>query len=107
MEPGATPRRHSGPGPAQPSPTARKRSTDSVGGPSRNFEAKSADIAATYFGGRGGYVYEIKGAPGGIDVNDELGPLSPSPHEKEVAYGGGISWEYVTRVWQKDEWGEI
>ncbi|MBK3626350.1 hypothetical protein JHN59_16155 [Streptomyces sp. MBT49] len=69
--------------------------------------SKSADIAATYFGGRRGYVYEIKGAPGGIDVNDELGPLSPSPHEREVAYDGGISWEYVTRVWQKDEWGEI
>src|SRR3954447_26208348 len=38
VEPRATPRRHSGPEPAQPQPTARKRSTDSVGGPSRNFE---------------------------------------------------------------------
>ncbi|MEU3518144.1 polymorphic toxin-type HINT domain-containing protein [Streptomyces sp. NPDC006654] len=69
--------------------------------------SKSADIAATYFGGREGYVYEISGAPGGIDVNEELGALSPSPHEKEIAFDGGVPWEYVTRVWQKDEWGEI
>ncbi|MEU8951726.1 polymorphic toxin-type HINT domain-containing protein [Streptomyces sp. NPDC048489] len=69
--------------------------------------SKNAGIAATYFGGREGYVYEITGAPGGIDVNEELGALSPSPHEKEIAFDGGVPWEYVTRVWQKDEWGEI
>ncbi|GLW58994.1 scabin-related ADP-ribosyltransferase [Kitasatospora phosalacinea] len=69
--------------------------------------SKSADIAATYFGGREGYVYEISGAPGGIDVNKELGSLSPSPHEREIAFDGGIPWEYVTRVWKKDEWGEV
>ncbi|MBW8707192.1 hypothetical protein MBT84_46925 [Streptomyces sp. MBT84] len=38
VESGAIPRRHSGLRPPQPQPTARKRSTDSVGGPSRNFE---------------------------------------------------------------------
>ncbi|MGW7002512.1 polymorphic toxin-type HINT domain-containing protein [Streptomyces sp. NPDC054933] len=69
--------------------------------------SKSADVAATYFGGREGYVYEITGAPGGIDVNEELGALSPSPHEKEIAFDGAISWDYVTRVWKKDEWGEV
>ncbi|WSC34095.1 polymorphic toxin-type HINT domain-containing protein (plasmid) [Streptomyces sp. NBC_01768] len=69
--------------------------------------SKSGDIAATYFGGRHGYVYEIRGAPNGIDVNRELGPLSPSPHESEIAFDGGILWDYVTRVWKKDEWGEI
>ncbi|PWI43707.1 hypothetical protein CK485_16480 [Streptomyces sp. ICBB 8177] len=69
--------------------------------------SKSPDIAATYFGGPEGYLYEIRGAPHGIDVNNELGPLSPSPHEKEIAFDGGIPWEYVTRVWKKDEWGEV
>ncbi|MGW6418531.1 scabin-related ADP-ribosyltransferase [Streptomyces sp. NPDC055055] len=47
------------------------------------------------------------GAPNGIDVNRELGPLSPSPHEKEIAFDGGIPWKYVTRVWKKDEYGEV
>jgi hypothetical protein len=69
--------------------------------------SRSRDIAATYFGGREGYVYEIQGAPNGIDVNAELGPMSPSPHEREIAFDGGIPWQYVTRVWKKDEWGEI
>ena len=44
VESGATPRRHSGLRPAQPQPTARKRSTDSVGGPSRNFEASQRNV---------------------------------------------------------------
>ncbi|MFJ4623028.1 RNA polymerase sigma factor [Streptomyces sp. NPDC088812] len=46
MESGAIPRRHSGPPPAQPQPTARKRSTDSVGGPSRNFEVRNENYMA-------------------------------------------------------------
>ncbi|GAB2699202.1 LamG-like jellyroll fold domain-containing protein [Kitasatospora kifunensis] len=69
--------------------------------------SKSSDVAATYFGGQYGYVYEITGMAGGIDVNKELGPFSPSPHEKEIVFDGGIPWEYVTRVWKKDEWGEV
>ncbi|WKK22262.1 enterotoxin A family protein [Streptomyces olivoreticuli] len=55
----------------------------------------------------GGYVYEIKGAPGGIDVNATLGHASPSPFEAEIAFDGGIPWKYVTRIWKKDEFGEI
>ncbi|MFD7499422.1 hypothetical protein ACFV8T_45635, partial [Streptomyces sp. NPDC059832] len=35
---------HSGPRPAQPQPTARKRSTDPVGGPSRKFEVRASVI---------------------------------------------------------------
>ncbi|WP_435809253.1 scabin-related ADP-ribosyltransferase [Streptomyces longwoodensis] len=65
-------------------------------------------VAANFpAGGRGGYVYEIRGAPNGIDVNATLGVMSPNPHEAEVAFDGGIPWKYVTRVWQKDEWGEV
>lgn len=45
MESGATPRRHSGPWPAQTQPTARKRATDSVGGPSRNIEVSRGTLA--------------------------------------------------------------
>ena len=33
--------------------------------------------------------------------------MNPNAHEAEVAFDGGISWEHVTRVWKKDEWGEI
>ncbi len=58
-------------------------------------------------GGGGGYVYEIRGAPNGIDVNATLGGMSPNPHEAEIAFDGGIPWDYVTRVWKKDEWGEV
>ncbi|MEV6581907.1 polymorphic toxin-type HINT domain-containing protein [Streptomyces sp. NPDC051582] len=65
------------------------------------------DIARDLFGGRDGYVYEIRGAPGGIDVKKELGPANPTPHEAEIAFDGGISWEHVTRVWKKDEWGDV
>ncbi|MFF7684763.1 hypothetical protein ACFZB6_01250 [Streptomyces syringium] len=79
--------------------------------PSRFVGAsKRADIAVTFpMGSRGGsYVYEIKGAPGGIDVNETVGRLNnPNAHEAEVAFDGGIPWRYVTRIWQKDEWGEI
>ncbi|MFB7655980.1 hypothetical protein, partial [Streptomyces sp. NPDC056128] len=35
--------RHSGPPPARTQLTARKQATDYVGGPSRNFEAKTED----------------------------------------------------------------
>lgn len=35
------------------------------------------------------YVYEVR-APGGIDVNDSLGPMSPFPSELEVAFTGGV-----------------
>ncbi|MEU8842966.1 enterotoxin A family protein [Streptomyces roseus] len=58
-------------------------------------------------GQRDGYVYEIRGAPGGIDVNARMGGMNPNAHEAEVAFDGGIPWEYVTRAWKKDEWGEI
>ncbi|MBT2445660.1 hypothetical protein J7F03_00875 [Streptomyces sp. ISL-43] len=58
-------------------------------------------------GSRSGYVYEIRGAPGGIDVNARMGGMNPNAHEAEIAFDGGIPWEYVTRVWKKDEWGEI
>lgn len=44
VESGAIPRRHSGLQPAQPQPMARKRSTDSLGGPSRNFEAHGVGL---------------------------------------------------------------
>ncbi|MFE1788996.1 polymorphic toxin-type HINT domain-containing protein [Streptomyces sp. NPDC059525] len=56
---------------------------------------------------RSGYVYEIRGAPGGIDVNARMGGMNPNAHEAEIAFDGGIPWEYVTRIWKKDEWGEI
>ncbi|GAA3496705.1 hypothetical protein GCM10019016_038060 [Streptomyces prasinosporus] len=48
MEPGATPRRHSGPRPARTQLTARKRATDFVGGPSRNFEVRDAIHALSW-----------------------------------------------------------
>ncbi|MBB5122733.1 hypothetical protein [Streptomyces eurocidicus] len=31
----------------------------------------------------------------------------PSPFESEVAFDGGIPWKYVTRIWKKDEFGEM
>lgn len=44
VESGAIPKRHSDPRPAQPQPTERKRSTDSIGGPSRNSEVRDVGV---------------------------------------------------------------
>ncbi|MCX4912058.1 ricin-type beta-trefoil lectin domain protein [Streptomyces sp. NBC_00687] len=75
-----------------------------------NFVSTSrhANTAATFpTYAREGYVYEIRGAPGGIDVNERMGGMNPNAHEAEIAFEGEIPWEYVTRVWKKDEWGDI
>ncbi|MGW7343116.1 scabin-related ADP-ribosyltransferase [Streptomyces sp. NPDC054854] len=72
--------------------------------------SKSAELAAALFpeGPKNayGYLYEIKGAPNGIDVNVQLGEHEHSM-EKEVAFDGGIPWKYVTRVWGRNEYYEI
>ncbi|MFE4646801.1 enterotoxin A family protein, partial [Streptomyces sp. NPDC056730] len=72
---------------------------------STSSNAQTAATFPTY--ARDGYVYEISGAPGGIDVNERMGGMNPNAHEAEIAFEGGIPWAYVTRIWKKDEWGEI
>ncbi|MFG2255175.1 scabin-related ADP-ribosyltransferase [Streptomyces mirabilis] len=72
---------------------------------STSRHAQTAATFPTY--AREGYVYEISGAPGGIDVNERMGGMNPNAHEAEIAFEDGIPWEYVTRVWKKDEFGEI
>ncbi|MFD4134959.1 enterotoxin A family protein [Streptomyces goshikiensis] len=76
---------------------------------SRYVGTSTHNQTATDFpqGSRSGYVHEIRGAPGGIDVNARMGGMNPNAHEVEIAFDGGIPWEYVTRAWKKDEWGEI
>ncbi|MFD7877462.1 polymorphic toxin-type HINT domain-containing protein [Streptomyces sp. NPDC059766] len=71
--------------------------------------SRYAQTAVTFpLGNRTGYVYEIEGAPNGIDVNETVGlGLNQNDHEAEIAFDGGIPWEYVTRVWEQDEWGDI
>ncbi|MEV4949401.1 ricin-type beta-trefoil lectin domain protein, partial [Streptomyces sp. NPDC053755] len=54
------------------------------------------------------YLYEIdRDVPNAIDVNATLGDRSPNPHEREIAFDGGIPWQHVRRVWRTDEFGEI
>ncbi|MFC9650483.1 RHS repeat-associated core domain-containing protein [Streptomyces sp. NPDC056937] len=72
---------------------------------STSSNAQTAATFPTY--ARDGYVYEISGAPGGIDVNERMGGMNPNAHEAEIAFEGGIPWAHVTRIWKKDEWGEI
>jgi hypothetical protein len=55
--------------------------------------SRSPEVAAE-FAGPGGFRYTIR-APGGIDVNDALGPASPFPREVEVVFEGGIRREHV------------
>ncbi|WP_189971955.1 scabin-related ADP-ribosyltransferase [Streptomyces violascens] len=68
--------------------------------------SESADTALSMFSKPGSYVYEIQ-HPGGRNVNEELGRMSPSPHEREIAYQGGVPWESVTKVWEIDEFYEM
>jgi hypothetical protein len=61
--------------------------------PGRYVGTSRHDQAAAGFplGRRDGYVYEISGAPGGIDINEKLGSgVNPNAHEAEVVFDGGI-----------------
>ncbi|GAA4912446.1 RHS repeat protein [Streptomyces coeruleoprunus] len=67
--------------------------------------SRSADFALSA-AKPGGYVYEIESPAGGINVNNELGPESPHPFEREIAFKGEIPFDRVTRVWHIDEFWE-
>ena len=52
--------------------------------------SQSSAVAGGFPDGIPTNVYEVR-APGGIDVNDVLGPNSPYPWELEIAYPGSIA----------------
>jgi Heat-labile enterotoxin alpha chain len=68
------------------------------GAPGSGYVATSRSLNATGAFGKGGPVYKVT-APGGVDVNVELGANSPYPHELEVAYPGGIPAQNIKGAW--------
>ncbi|MFF0193381.1 putative T7SS-secreted protein [Streptomyces anulatus] len=68
--------------------------------------SRSPDVALT-FARPGRYVYEIESPAGGIHVNNELGPLNPTPFEREIAFTGDIPFDRVIRAWKIDEFWEL
>lgn len=51
------------------------------------------------------YRYDID-PPGGIDINETLGDESRYPHEKEIAFPGGIQSKYIKGAWELDSNGK-
>ncbi|WP_409060011.1 putative T7SS-secreted protein [Streptomyces sp. SYP-A7185] len=66
-----------------------------------------SDQTALGFSRPGGYVYEIESPPNGINVNNELGPLNPTPHEQEIAFKRHIPFDRILRAWKLDEFWEL
>ncbi|MEV8021607.1 putative T7SS-secreted protein [Streptomyces sp. NPDC086554] len=66
-----------------------------------------SEASALLFSRPGGFIYEIESPPGGINVNNELGPLNPSPHEREIAFKTHIPFDRITRAWKLDEYWEL
>ncbi|MFQ6200102.1 hypothetical protein [Streptomyces sp. NPDC000405] len=62
---------------------------------------KDIGIAVTFPLGakKEGCIYEIEGAPGGIDANEAIGAINnQNSREAEVSFDGGIPWQYVKRI---------
>ena len=56
--------------------------------------SKSKGVGINYIVDKGGHLYEAR-APGGREVNAELGPKSPHPYDNEVAFLGGIPAKHI------------
>ncbi|MFD7710619.1 DUF6531 domain-containing protein [Streptomyces sp. NPDC059786] len=75
--------------------------------PSDHISTSRSSASALLFTRPGGYLYELESPAGGIDVNTELGPLHPTPYEKEIAFRREIPFGRILRAWEIDDFWEI